>query len=78
MSKEKTYQRNYKKESIVRIKEGRKISHEKAKEIRALVLMVFILEKILNDIIHLEVIFHMFLDFTGVDNQGLMGLRTLL
>ena len=36
MSKEKAYQSNNKKDNSVKIPEGRKISHEKAKEIERL------------------------------------------
>ena len=62
MSKEKAYRLITKKTSSVKIPEGRKISHEKAKEIRALGIEGYILVKTPNGIIHLETIFPMFLD----------------
>ena len=61
MTKEKTYDLITKKTSSVKIPEGRKISHEKAKEIRELELKVFILVRIQNDTIHLAVISLMYL-----------------
>lgn len=62
-------------EMIVRIKEGRKISHEKAKEIRALGLEgVFIGEDSKRHYPFGSYLSHV-LGFAGIDNQGLMGLE---
>ncbi|MGG3466572.1 stage V sporulation protein D [Neobacillus pocheonensis] len=75
MSKEKAYRDITKKASSVRIKEGRKISHEKAKEIRALGLEgVYIGEDSKRYYPYGSFLSHV-LGFTGVDNQGLMGLE---
>ncbi|MCM3568804.1 stage V sporulation protein D [Neobacillus mesonae] len=75
MSKEKAYREITQKESIVRIKEGRKISHEKAKEIRALGLEgVYIGEDSKRHYPNGSYLSHV-LGFAGVDNQGLMGLE---
>ncbi|MDP4085415.1 MAG: stage V sporulation protein D [Bacillota bacterium] len=75
MSKETAYREITKKESIVRIKEGRKISHEKAKEIRALGLDgVYIGEDSKRYYPFGTYLSHV-LGFAGVDNQGLMGLE---
>lgn len=75
MSKEKAYREITKSASSVRIKEGRKISHEKAKEIRALGLDgVYIGEDSKRHYPNGSYLSHV-LGFTGVDNQGLMGLE---
>ena len=78
MSKEKAYGLITKKASSVKIPEGRKISHQKAKEIRALKLKVFTLVKIPNVIIHLEIIFPMFLGLQALIIKDLMGLELIL
>ncbi|MCM3587090.1 stage V sporulation protein D [Mesobacillus maritimus] len=62
-------------ESIVRIKEARKISHEKAKEVRALDLKgIYIGEDSKRHYPFGDYLSHV-LGFAGVDNQGLMGLE---
>lgn len=74
-TKENTYRQITQGESIVRLKEGRKISHEKAKEIRALGLEgVYIGEDSKRHYPFGSYLSHV-LGFTGVDNQGLMGLE---
>lgn len=75
MSKEKAYRDITLRERIVRIKEGRKISHEKAKEIRSLGLEgVYIGEDSKRHYPMGSYLSHV-LGFAGVDNQGLMGLE---
>lgn len=75
MSKEKAYQHISKRSSIERIPEGRKISHEKAKEIRSLGLKgVYIGEDSKRSYPFGTYLSHV-LGFAGVDNQGLMGLE---
>jgi stage V sporulation protein D (sporulation-specific penicillin-binding protein) len=75
MPKEKAYRDITQKERIIRIKEGRKISHEKAKEIRALALEgVYIGEDSKRHYPNGSYLSHV-LGFAGVDNQGLMGLE---
>ncbi|SFA75534.1 MULTISPECIES: stage V sporulation protein D [unclassified Bacillus (in: firmicutes)] len=75
MSKEKALKYVTTGEMIVRIKEGRKISHEKAKEIRALGLEgVFIGEDSKRHYPFGSYLSHV-LGFAGIDNQGLMGLE---
>ncbi|EKN66335.1 stage V sporulation protein D [Neobacillus bataviensis LMG 21833] len=75
MPKDKAYREITKGASSVRIKEGRKISHEKAKEIRALDLEgVYIGEDSKRHYPNGSYLSHV-LGFTGVDNQGLMGLE---
>ncbi|WP_066252583.1 stage V sporulation protein D [Neobacillus drentensis] len=75
MPKEKAYREITKSASSVRIKEGRKISHEKAKEIRSLGLDgVYIGEDSKRHYPNGSYLSHV-LGFTGVDNQGLMGLE---
>ncbi|XJZ28405.1 stage V sporulation protein D [Bacillota bacterium Lsc_1132] len=75
MSKEKAYRDITSKESIVTIKEGKKISHDKAKEIRALGLDgVYIGEDSKRYYPFGSYLSHV-LGFAGVDNQGLMGLE---
>ncbi|GAJ38741.1 stage V sporulation protein D [Saccharococcus caldoxylosilyticus] len=72
---EKIYKRITKKTSIERIPEGRKISNEKAKEIRALGLKgVYIAEDTKRYYPFGSYLSHV-LGFTGIDNQGLMGLE---
>ena len=73
--KENAYRQITQGKSIVRIKEGRKISHEKAKEIRALGLEgVYIGEDSKRHYPFGSYLSHV-LGFSGVDNQGLMGLE---
>lgn len=75
MSKEKAYRDITKKASMVTIKEGRKISHEKAKQIRALGMDgVYIGEDSKRYYPFGSYLSHV-LGFAGVDNQGLMGLE---
>jgi stage V sporulation protein D (sporulation-specific penicillin-binding protein) len=75
IAKENAYRQITQGESIVRIKEGRKISHEKAKEIRALGLEgVYIGEDSKRHYPFGSYLSHV-LGFAGVDNQGLMGLE---
>jgi stage V sporulation protein D (sporulation-specific penicillin-binding protein) len=75
MSKENAYRQITQGQSIVRIKEGRKISHEKAKEIRALGLEgIYIGEDSKRHYPFGSYLSHV-LGFAGVDNQGLMGLE---
>ena len=75
MPKEKAYREITSQESIVTIKEGKKISHEKAKEVRALGLDgVYIGEDSKRYYPFGSYLSHV-LGFAGVDNQGLMGLE---
>jgi stage V sporulation protein D (sporulation-specific penicillin-binding protein) len=75
MSKEKAYRDITVQKSMVTIKEGKKISHEKAKEIRALGLEgVYIGEDSKRYYPFGNYLSHV-LGFAGVDNQGLMGLE---
>ena len=75
MSKEKTYKWITKREMSVRIPEGRKITHEKAKEIKSLGLKgVYIAEDSKRHYPFGEYLSHV-LGFAGVDNQGLMGIE---
>jgi stage V sporulation protein D (sporulation-specific penicillin-binding protein) len=75
MTKEKAYRDITQKERMVRIKEGRKISHEKAKEVRELGLEgVYIGEDSKRYYPFGSYLSHV-LGFAGVDNQGLMGLE---
>lgn len=75
MPKEKAYRDITVKKSMVTIKEGKKISHEKAKEIRALGLEgVYIGEDSKRYYPFGNYLSHV-LGFAGVDNQGLMGLE---
>ncbi len=61
--------------SSVRLKNGRKISHEKAKEIKALELEgVYIAEDSVRYYPFGKYLSHV-LGFTGIDNQGLMGVE---
>ncbi|MFE7064367.1 stage V sporulation protein D [Sutcliffiella sp. NPDC057660] len=76
MSKEKLYKQITKNSSMERINpEGRKISHEKAKEVRALDLKgVYIAEDSKRHYPFGSYLSHV-LGFAGIDNQGLMGLE---
>lgn len=75
LDKEKTYKEITAGESMVRLKGGRKISHAKAKEIRALGLKgVYIGEDSKRSYPYGKYLSHV-LGFTGIDNQGLMGLE---
>ncbi|WP_053362072.1 stage V sporulation protein D [Bacillus sp. FJAT-27251] len=75
MSKEKVHQYITKSESIVRFNEARKISHEKAKEVRALNLKgIYIGEDSKRHYPFGNYLSHV-LGFAGIDNQGLMGLE---
>jgi stage V sporulation protein D (sporulation-specific penicillin-binding protein) len=75
MSKEKAYQLITKRASSVKIPEGRKISHEKAKEIRSLEIEgVYIGEDSKRHYPFGNYLSHV-LGFAGIDNQGLMGLE---
>lgn len=74
-TKEKVYKQIVKNTSSERIKEGRKISFEKAREIRALNLKgVYIAEDSKRHYPYGSYLSHV-LGFTGIDNQGLMGLE---
>lgn len=75
MSKEKAYELITKKTSSVKIPEGRKISHQKAKEVRALEIEgVYIGEDSKRHYPFGNYLSHV-LGFAGIDNQGLMGLE---
>lgn len=76
MSKEKLYKKITKNSSMETINpEGRKISHEKAKEVRALDLKgVYIAEDSKRHYPFGSYLSHV-LGFAGIDNQGLMGLE---
>ncbi|EWG11851.1 stage V sporulation protein D [Cytobacillus firmus] len=75
MSKEKAYQLITKRASSVKIPEGQKISHEKAKEIRALEIEgIYIGEDSKRHYPFGNYLSHV-LGFSGIDNQGLMGLE---
>ncbi|WP_163101408.1 stage V sporulation protein D [Peribacillus alkalitolerans] len=75
VQKDKIYKQITLQEVNVRIKEGRKISHEKAKEIKALELKgVYIAEDSKRHYPYGEYLSHV-LGFTGIDNQGLMGIE---
>lgn len=75
MPKEKAYQHITKRTMIERIPEGRKISNEKAKEIRQLNIKgVYIAEDFKRYYPYGKLLSHV-LGFTGIDNQGLMGLE---
>lgn len=74
-SKEKVYKQITTREKDVRLKEGRKISNEKAKEVRALNLPgVYIAEDSKRYYPFGSYLSHV-LGFSGIDNQGLMGLE---
>jgi len=75
MPQEKLYKQMTKISSIERIQEGRKISFEKAREIRALNIKgVYIAEDSKRHYPFGSYLSHV-LGFTGIDNQGLMGLE---
>ncbi len=75
MSKEKAYELITKKASSVKIPEGRKISHQKAKEIRGLGIEgIYIGEDSKRHYPFGNYLSHV-LGFAGIDNQGLMGLE---
>lgn len=76
VEKDEIYKRVTKKESIVRLdKGGRKISHDKAKEVRGLSLKgVYIAEDSIRYYPFGNFLSHV-LGFAGSDNQGLMGLE---
>lgn len=76
MSKKKAYEHLTKKTSIERIHpEGRKISNEKAQEIRALDIDgIYIAEDSKRNYPFNSYLSHV-LGFTGIDNQGLQGLE---
>ncbi|TGB00199.1 stage V sporulation protein D [Sporolactobacillus shoreae] len=77
MSKKKAYEKITEHQSIVRITpEGRKISNEKASQIRALALPgVFIAEDFIRNYPNGSYLAHV-LGFAGIDNQGLTGLES--
>lgn len=73
--KEAIYSQITQKEMSVRIKEGRKITHEKAKKVRALDIDgVYIGEDSKRSYPFGNYLSHV-LGFTGIDNQGLIGLE---
>lgn len=75
MDKEKAYKLLTKQEINVRIPEGRKISHSKAKEIEALGLKgIYIAEDSKRHYPFGSYLSHV-LGFSGSDNQGLMGIE---
>jgi stage V sporulation protein D (sporulation-specific penicillin-binding protein) len=75
ISKESVYSQITKRTSSVRLKQGRKISHEKSKEIRGLGLEgVYIGEDSKRHYPFGSYLSHV-LGFAGIDNQGLMGLE---
>ncbi|USK86488.1 stage V sporulation protein D [Peribacillus asahii] len=75
MDKQKAYELVTKKTMSVRIPEGRKISHEKAKKIKALGLKgVYIAEDSKRHYPFGSYLSHV-LGFAGSDNQGLMGIE---
>ncbi|MDX5476532.1 MAG: stage V sporulation protein D [Bacillaceae bacterium] len=74
-SKQDIYTQITKNTSMVRLKEGRKITHDKAKDIRALNLKgVYIAEDSKRHYPFGSYLSHV-LGFAGIDNQGLMGLE---
>jgi len=75
MSKETAYREITQKERIVRLKEGRKISHEKAKDIRALGLTGVYIGEDSKRYYPFGSDLSNVLGFTGADNQGLVGLE---
>ncbi|MGG4470421.1 stage V sporulation protein D [Paenibacillus alvei] len=73
--KEKIYKELIQKEMSVRLPEGRKISHEKAKKVRALDIDgVYIGEDSKRSYPYGNYLSHV-LGFAGIDNQGLIGLE---
>jgi stage V sporulation protein D (sporulation-specific penicillin-binding protein) len=76
ISKESVYKQITQRTSSVRLREGRKISHEKAKEVRSLSLEgVYIGEDSKRHYPFGSYLSHV-LGFAGIDNQGLMGLES--
>ncbi|MCL1630948.1 stage V sporulation protein D [Sporolactobacillus sp. CPB3-1] len=77
MSEKKAYEKITKKESIVRITpEGRKISNEKAAQVKSLGIPgVFVAEDFKRDYPKGNYLAHV-LGFAGIDNQGLTGLES--
>ena len=74
-SVDETFKEISKQQSSVRLSKGRKISHEKAKEIKSLELKgVYIAEDSIRYYPNGEYLSHV-LGFTGIDNQGLMGIE---
>lgn len=74
-NKTELYREITKSASSVRLKDGRKISHEKAKEIKSLDMDgVYIAEDSIRYYPFGEYLSHV-LGFTGIDNQGLMGVE---
>ena len=74
-NEEELYKEITKIQSSVRLSKGRKISHEKAKEIKALELKgVYIAEDSVRYYPFGSYLSHV-LGFTGIDNQGLMGIE---
>jgi len=75
MEVDETYKEITQQQSSVRLSKGRKISHEKAKEIKAMELKgVYIAEDSKRYYPFGEYLSHV-LGFTGIDNQGLMGIE---
>lgn len=75
MKVDQAYKEITKSEVYVRLSKGRKISHEKAKEIKAMDLKgVFIAEDSIRYYPYGKYLSHV-LGFTGIDNQGLMGVE---
>ncbi|MDQ0217177.1 stage V sporulation protein D [Peribacillus cavernae] len=75
MPKEAAYKEITKGEMYIRLSKGRKISHEKAKEIKALGLKgIYIAEDSKRHYPFGSYLSHV-LGFAGVDNQGLMGIE---
>jgi stage V sporulation protein D (sporulation-specific penicillin-binding protein) len=75
VAEKKMYEYMTKNESIVKINEARKISHEKAREIQSLALKgVYIAEDSKRHYPNGSYLSHV-LGFAGIDNQGLMGLE---
>ncbi|WP_409294465.1 stage V sporulation protein D [Peribacillus sp. SCS-26] len=75
MDKEKAYKTVTSRVSMVKVPEGRKISHEKAKELRALGLKgIYIAEDSKRHYPYGKYLSHV-LGFAGIDNQGLMGIE---
>ncbi|MBD3106826.1 stage V sporulation protein D [Bacillus sp. AGMB 02131] len=75
MEVDETFKEITQQRSSVRLSKGRKISHEKAKEIKAMELKgVYIAEDSRRYYPFGEYLSHV-LGFTGIDNQGLMGVE---
>ncbi|WP_153124230.1 stage V sporulation protein D [Peribacillus tepidiphilus] len=73
--KDQLYKELTKSEMSVRLKAGRKISHENAKKIKEMDLSgVYIAEDSIRHYPYGEYLSHV-LGFTGIDNQGLMGIE---